>query len=38
MIDFEALKKEQSKLAKKVNIIDGIKKIKTVAGADHAYI
>lgn len=38
MIDFEALKKEQLKLAKKVSIVDGVKSIKTIAGADQAYI
>src|SRR3989338_5195635 len=38
MIDFEALKKEQLKLSKKVSIVDSVKKIKTVAGADQAYI
>ena len=37
MIDFEALKKEQLKLAKKVSTVDSIKNIKTVAGADQAY-
>jgi len=38
MIDFEALKKEQLKLSKKVSIVDSIKNIKTVAGADQAYV
>ena len=38
MIDFEALKKEQIKLAEKVSIVDSVKNIKTVAGADQAYI
>ncbi len=38
MIDFEALKKEQIKLAGKVSIIDSAKSIKIVAGADQAYI
>src|SRR3989338_4309412 len=37
MIDFEALKKEQLKLAEKVSTVDSIKNIKTVAGADQAY-
>ena len=37
MIDFEALKKEQLKLAKKVSIVDSFRNIKTVAGADQAY-
>ena len=37
MIDFDALKKEQLKLAKKVSTVDSIKNIKTVAGADQAY-
>lgn len=37
MIDFEALKKEQLKLAGKVSIVDSVKSIKTVAGADQAY-
>ncbi len=37
MIDFEALKKEQLKLAGKVSITDSVKNIKTVAGADQAY-
>ena len=38
MIDFGALKKEQLKLAGKVSTIDSVKSIKTVAGADQAYI
>ena len=38
MIDFEALKKEQIKLAEKISIVDSIKNIKTIAGADQAYI
>jgi len=38
MIDFEALKREQLKLAKKVSTVDSIKNIKTVAGADQAYV
>ncbi len=38
MIDFEALKKEQLKLAKKVSMVDSVKNIKTVAGADQAYV
>ena len=38
MIDFEALKKEQLKLAGKVSTIDSVKSIKTVAGADQVYI
>jgi len=38
MIDFEALKKEQNKLAKKVITTDSFEKIKTIAGADQAYI
>ena len=37
MIVFDALKKEQLKLAKKVSTVDSIKNIKTVAGADQAY-
>ena len=37
MIDFEALKKEQLKLAGKVSIVDSVKNIKTIAGADQAY-
>lgn len=37
MIDFEALKKEQLKLAEKVSIIDSIKKIKTIGGANQSY-
>ena len=38
MIDFDALKKEQLKLAEKVITSDSIKNIKTIAGADQAYI
>ncbi len=37
MIDFEALKKEQLKLAEKISIIDSVKNIKTVAGACQSY-
>lgn len=37
MIDFDALKKEQLKLAEKVSIVDSVKNIKTIAGADQAY-
>ena len=38
MIDFEALKKEQIKIAKKVITTDSFEKIKTIGGADQAYI
>lgn len=38
MIDFDALKKEQLKLAEKVSIINSVKNIRTVAGADQAYV
>lgn len=38
MIDFDVLKKEQLKLAEKVITSDSIKNIKTIAGADQAYI
>jgi len=38
MIDFEALKKEQIKIAKKVITSDSFEKIKTIGGADQAYI
>ena len=38
MIDFDALKKEQLKLAEKVITSDSIKNIKTIGGADQAYI
>jgi len=38
MIDFNNLKKEQLKLAKKVITTDSFEKIKTIAGADQAYI
>jgi len=38
MIDFESLKKEQLKLAEKVSIVDSVKNIKTIAGADQSYI
>ena len=37
MIDFDSLKKEQLKLAEKVSIVDSVKNIKTVAGADQTY-
>jgi len=37
MIDFDALKKEQLKLAKKVIINGSVKNIKTIAGADQVY-
>lgn len=38
MIDFDALKKEQLKLAEKVITTDSFENIKTVGGADQAYI
>ena len=38
MIDLSKLNEEQLKLAKKVSIIDSIKKFKTVAGCDQVYI
>ena len=38
MIDFDALKKEQIKIAKKVITTDSFEKIKTIGGADQAYI
>ena len=38
MIDFNELKKEQIKLARKVIITNGFEKIKTIAGADQAYV
>ena len=38
MIDFNELKKEQLKLAKKVITTDGFEKITTIAGADQAYV
>ena len=37
MIDFEALKREQIKLAEKISIIDSVKNIKIVAGACQSY-
>ena len=38
MINFNELKKEQLKLAKKVITADGFEKITTIAGADQAYV
>lgn len=38
MIDFDALKKEQLKLAEKVSVTNSIKNIKVIAGADQAYV
>jgi len=38
MVDIGKLKEEQLKLAKKVILSDSVKKIKTVAGADQAYV
>jgi deoxyribonuclease V len=38
MIDFNALKKEQLKLAKKVSIVDSNKNLKTIGGAVQAYV
>jgi deoxyribonuclease V len=38
MVDLAKLKEEQLKLAKKVILTDNVKKIKTIAGADQAYI
>lgn len=38
MIDFDALKKEQLKLAEKVITTDSFENIKTIGGADQAYI
>jgi len=37
MIDFEALKKEQLKLAAKVSMVDGFRKINLIAGAHQSY-
>lgn len=37
MIDFDKIKKEQLKLAKKVILSDSVKNIKTIAGADQSY-
>lgn len=37
MIDFNALKEEQQKLAKKVILKDSFEKLELVAGADQAY-
>jgi len=38
MIDFNALKKEQIKLARKVITINDFEKIKTIGGADQVYV
>ncbi len=38
MIDFDKLKEEQLKLAQKIIITNSVEKIKTIAGADQAYI
>ena len=38
MVDLSRLKEEQIKLAKKVILSDSVKNIKTIAGADQAYV